>query len=152
MSWFSDNILKNPILNPAGWVMDKVQDSNGGDANTRVANWFALNPPLGCNGTLTGCSFDGTQEDWEAFRRDFIQNCTAANATNFTESTNRTNNACQAAFDEATQSIRFTNYVQNVAEKNFILDKLGKDSPMTYLIIMLFVGLIVYLLMSKSKK
>jgi hypothetical protein len=138
------------VLNPAGFAASKIQDSNGGDANTRVKNYISENPPLGCSAsTLATCEFTGTQEDWESFRRDWIQQCTSFNATNFTESTNRTNNACQAEFDAATLNIRLNTAAQNKISQEYITSLLGKDSPMTYLVVLLFVALIIYLLMSK---
>lgn len=151
MSWFQSNIIENPILNPFGAVAKGIQNSNGGDALTRVTNWFKANNPLpGCDGSLvSNCDFPGTSADWEAYRRDFIDGCTAENSSGVFVSKNKTRAACQSMFDEKTYKVREKFAKQNEVDRQYIQGLIGEDNPLLYLLIFFFVGLIVYLLLSK---
>lgn len=146
-------IFSNPIfavLNPVGFIAEKVRENNGGDANERVSNWVKSNTPIpGCDGSLTSdCTFPGTAADWEEFRRNWIDNCTALNSSGVLVSKNKTRAACQAAFDQKTTKIAAQIAAQNLKDKNQIQSLIGTDNTIFYVFLFLFVGLIIYLLMS----
>lgn len=151
MSWFTENVVENPFINQVGGIAKLVQKGNGGDANQRVNKWVISNPPIpGCNGSLIAkCDFPGTSADWEAYRRDWIDGCTAKNSSGIFVSKNKTRASCEAVFDENTYKIREKFAKENVADKNYIKSLVSADNPLLYLLIFLFVGLIVYLLLSK---
>lgn len=148
MGLFSNPVFA--ILNPAGFIAEKVRENNGGDANERVSNWVKSNSPIpGCDGSLTSsCNFDGTAADWEAFRRNWIDDCAALNSSGVLVSKNKTRAACQAAFDQKTTKIAAQIAAQNLSDKKQIQGLIGTDNTIGYVILFLFVGLIVYLLMS----
>lgn len=148
MGLFSSPIFA--VLNPVGFILQKVQDSNGGDANQRVSNWIKTNPFIpGCDGSLTSnCSFNGTSADWEEFRRNSIDDCTAQNISGVGTSKNKTRASCQAAFDKQTAKVGEQFAGQNLSDKNMIQGLIGKDNTIMYVVLFLFVGLVIYLLMS----
>lgn len=120
-----------------------------GKAEDRAASWFGSHPPLGCSSGLADCSFAGTKENFENERQVSIQNCSAGTRGGLFGPSDKTRlNACQAEFDRLTTGIRYDSYAGAAAEKNLVISNIGKDNPILYLAGFMFVGLIIWLLMS----
>lgn len=158
LDWEKD-IVRNPFINPFGWVAGNIRDNNGGTANERVERWAMTQEILpGCgnraydpnedNALDPACQWQGTQSDWEQYRTDWINNCVAANNNGILTSKNKTLAACQAKFDEMARDIRLAQVKKNAIELESVKKLIGSNSPLPYLFAFLFVGLIIYLLMS----
>lgn len=113
----------------------------------RTDEYAATNPPLGCSSLE--CAWRGTSADLQGERQIWIQACTdGTRGKLFGPSDKTRQNSCQAKFDAITQGIRFDDYSAGVDEKAAVVSMIGKDNPVIYLGLFLFVGLIIYLLMS----
>lgn len=143
------------IINPVGFVADRMRSQTGGDANNRVQDWLKSdisNIPLGCAvNELGGCSFNGTAADFEEYRQQWILNCKNANVTSILHSNNKTLSECETVFDEYTKDIQFAQYAQNASDFETLKSKISDNQK--YIIIavvgVLLLALIVYLLTSK---
>lgn len=162
MSWFKKNIVNNPILNPAGWVATQIRKDNGGDATDRVNTW-AQNAEIvpGCSSktyvdTLdttakNPCTWNGTGADWQAYRRDWINNCTAANNRGVLTSKNKTDAACAAKFDELAKRIQGDIYESNATEYDNIKKLVANNNIFLVVGVLVVVAIVIFLLMKKKK-
>ncbi len=123
--------------------MAKVED--------RVRSYIQGNPPLGCTPT-TACSFNGTQTDWEVFRRDWINNCTAKNPGWLFRREPKVSGFCQAYFDDYTNSIRMGQIAENKQGlEDMKLQVAGMTKNIFIVIgVVVFIVILFYLLTSKK--
>jgi len=133
---FLNDLVKNPILNPIGFI------ATNKTATQRVGDYMKTQS--------IPKQFVGTAADWEVYRRNWIDGCMSDNSNGWLQSKNKTRAACQSYFDKATYHIQQQFAAENLQDKNYIKSMITTDSPAIYIGIFLFVGVIIYLLTSKS--
>ncbi len=131
------------IINPVGFVSQKISNNTGGDAKSRVENWLQNLE------NLPKSKFNGTSADFEEYRRQWIQKCQTANATSWVHGKNNTLNQCESTFDEYTKAIQEQIYSQNASAFDGLKNALSKNQNtiVVMVVLILIVGLIIYLLM-----